>query len=168
MRERNGVRVGQAVRDLDGTELGRVKELYDGGFSVVRGFPILFWKDAVLRYDEVRGVRDGDLVVARSRKDIFDQARGRLPASWRIPAPSGFPTAATPSEARAVFDVVAAPRPPGAPPRELPPQAVAALAASRGESLIWHPEDAEPAAPEERTAAGSRSQDLGANAPAHH
>jgi hypothetical protein len=168
MRERNGVRVGQRVRDLDGNYLGRVKELYDWGFSVVRGFPILFWKDVVLRYDEVRGVRDGELVAARSDTDLFAQALGEIPPAWRIPAPSEYPRAATPSEARSLFSALAAPRPPP-PPRELPPQSVAALAASRGESLIWRPEDEERAElgpGEERAAVESRNQDL--HAPAHH
>ncbi len=102
MRERNGVRLGQRVRDLDGTSLGRVARLYGDGFEVRRGFPILFRRDLVARYDEVRGVRDGELVVARSRRDLFDLAAGGLPPSWRTPAPPEFPTAATPAEAQAL------------------------------------------------------------------
>ncbi len=83
VRERNGVRVGQRVRDLDGTSLGRVKELYDGGFSVVKGFPILFRSDLVARYDEVREIRGRELVLARSRQDLLALARGELPPAWR-------------------------------------------------------------------------------------
>lgn len=134
MRERNGVKRGQRVRDLDGTPLGRVTALYDWGFKISKGFPILFRKDFVARYDEVRGVRDGDLVIARSRRDLFDLAWGELPPSWRVPAPPGFPAAATPGEAQGVLaeiargavspevteplpgaDVTGAPHPPGAP-----------------------------------------------------
>jgi hypothetical protein len=100
MRERNGVRIGQRVRDLDGTPLGRVYALYDWGFAVRKGLPFLIRSDYVVRYDEVRGVREGELVVARSKRDVFDLAAGGIPPAWRIPAPPEFPTAATPSEAR--------------------------------------------------------------------
>ena len=108
MTERSGVRVGDEVRDLDGTDLGRVTRLYAWGFEVGRGFPILFRRQAVVRYDEVRGVRDGTLVVARSSRDLRDLAEGGVPASWRIPAPHAYPTAATPSEARFVLEDIAA------------------------------------------------------------
>jgi hypothetical protein len=97
--ERNGVRVGQRVRDVDGEVVGRVDAVYETGFSVVRGPPILFRTDFVARYDEVREVRDGELVLARSRRDLFDLARGEIPPSWRIPALPERPTAATPWEA---------------------------------------------------------------------
>ncbi len=105
--DRNGVRIGQSVRDLDGKDLGRVKALYDGGFLAVKGPPLLFRQDHVLRYDEVRGERDGALVVARSDRELLELARGELPATWRVPVPPGFPSAATPSEARGVFAEVA-------------------------------------------------------------
>ena len=36
-RARNGVRLGQAVRDLDGKDLGRVHALYDEAFLAVKG-----------------------------------------------------------------------------------------------------------------------------------
>ena len=107
MQERNGVRIGLRVRDLDGASLGRVVRLFDWGFEARRGIPILFHHDFVARYDEVRGVRDGALVVARSSRDLFDLAAGGLPPSWRIPVPADFPTAATPSEARYVREDVA-------------------------------------------------------------
>ena len=101
MQERNGVRVGQPVRDLDGTSLGRVTRLHEWGFEVRRGLS-LFRRDFIARYDEVRGVRDGALILARSRRDLFDLAAGRLPPSWRVAAPPDFPSAATPGEARYV------------------------------------------------------------------
>jgi hypothetical protein len=107
MKERNGVELGQRVRDLDGKDLGRVKALHDWGFRVAKGF-LLFRRDAVARYDEVRGVRDGALVLARSARDLDELAAGRIPPSWRIPAPPDFPSAATPSEARFVFEDLAA------------------------------------------------------------
>jgi len=103
MHERNGVRIGQRVRDLDGNDLGRVTRLYEQGFAARKGFPILFRKDIVARYDEVRGVRDGEIVLARSARDLQDLAAGEVPPSWRIPAPPGFPTVATPDEARGMF-----------------------------------------------------------------
>ena len=102
VRERYGVRLGQRVRDLDGNSLGRVKELYDWGFSAVRGFPILFRTDFVARYDEVREVRGDDLVLARSSRDLTSLARGELPPSWQVPATPDHLAAATPAEARNV------------------------------------------------------------------
>ena len=86
MKELNGVRLGQRVRDADGKDLGRVTKLHAWGFEVLRGFPVLFRKDRVVRYDEVRGARDGALVVARSDHDLFDLAEGGVPRSWRVPA----------------------------------------------------------------------------------
>ncbi len=99
MKERNGVRVGERVRDLDGNDLGRVKELYAAAFSIVKGFPILFRQDVVARYDEVRGVQDGALVLARSGRDLLDLAAGGVPPAWRVEAGPEQPTAATPGEA---------------------------------------------------------------------
>jgi hypothetical protein len=160
MKERNGVRVGQRVRYVDGKVVGRVVELFDAGFAVQRGFPILFRKDFVFRYDEVRGTRDGGLVVARTEKDLFQLARGELPASWRIPAPSGFPTAAAPAEARGVFAEVASARLP-APAQTtdtLPPPGPAPA-----ESLIWERPAGESGTAEERRYAQQRGE-----APAAH
>jgi hypothetical protein len=102
LQERNGVRLGQRVVDVDGESLGRVDALYDAGFSVVKGLPLLFRSDFVARYDEVREVRGDDLVLARSKRDLLSLARGEIPPSWRVAAPPGRPTAATPSEARPV------------------------------------------------------------------
>ncbi len=107
MKERNGVRLGQRVRDADGNDLGRVTTLYAWGFKATRGLPVLTRRDEVVRYDEVRGVRDGALVVARSGRDLLDLAAGGVPRSWRIPAPPGYPAAATPSEARLVLEDIA-------------------------------------------------------------
>jgi hypothetical protein len=98
--ERNGVRHGQLVRDVDGSFLGRVDALYEGGFSVVKGLPLLFRSDLVARYDEVREVRNGAIVLARSGGDLQSLARGEIPPSWRVPAPPDQPAAATPAEAR--------------------------------------------------------------------
>jgi len=108
MKERNGVRLAQRVRDADGNDLGRVTALYAWGFRATRGLPVLTRRDAIVRYDEVRGVRDGALVVARSGRDLLDLAEGGIPRSWRIPAPPGYPAAATPSEARLVLEDIAA------------------------------------------------------------
>jgi hypothetical protein len=118
--ERNGVRVGIRVRNLDGKDLGRVTRLHEWGFEVEKGFPILFRRELVATYDEVRGIRDGALVLARSDHALFDLAQGEIPESWRIAAPPGFPQAATPAEARGVVDDLAA-RSPVAPPRAMEP-----------------------------------------------
>lgn len=165
MKERNGVRVGQRVRDLAGKRVGRVARLFDWGFEVVRGFPILFRTDHVFRYDEVRGTRDGELLVARTADDLFQLARGELPVSWRIPAPAGFPTAAAPAEARAVFAEVAAARLP-APPQRAGETAVPATGPAPAESLIWERPTGELGAGEERRYVERRGQ--GAEAPAPH
>lgn len=107
MKERNGVRIGQRVRDLDGNDLGKVTALHDWAFRVSKGLS-LFRRDVVARYDEVRGEREGALVLARSPRDLDELARGGLPPAWRIPAPPEFPAAATPAEARLVFESLAA------------------------------------------------------------
>ncbi len=121
MRERNGVRIGQRVHDLDGKPLGRVTKLYEQGFAIRKGFPILFRTDYVARYEEVRGVRDGEIVLARSGRDLLDLCAGELAPSWRIPVPPDFPDAATPPEAMLVREdlahgVIAAQGPPPPPP----------------------------------------------------
>ncbi|HEY6006092.1 MAG TPA: hypothetical protein VIV57_24645 [Anaeromyxobacter sp.] len=100
VQERNGVRVRQRVVDVDGNSLGRVDALYDAGFSVVKGLPLLFRSDFVARYDEVREVRGDEIVLARSSRDLFSLARGEIPPSWRVEARPDQPAAATPSEAQ--------------------------------------------------------------------
>ena len=85
MSERNGVRLGERVVDVDGKSLGKVTRLYPWGFVATRGLPVLTRRDEVIRYDEVRGARDGALVVARSDHDLFDLAEGGVPRSWRVP-----------------------------------------------------------------------------------
>lgn len=113
MKERDGVRLGLAVRDLDGVSLGRVVRLFDWGFQTRRG--LLLWKrEHLVRYDEVRGLRDGGLVVARSRRDLFELAAGGIPPAWRIRAPAAFPVAATPAEARELIAAIARGDVPGA------------------------------------------------------
>ncbi|HEX9049947.1 MAG TPA: hypothetical protein VF841_05380 [Anaeromyxobacter sp.] len=107
MRERNGVRLGQRVRDADEKDLGRVTRLHEWGFEVGRTFLVRFGRGAVVRYDEVRGVRDGALVVARSDRDLLELAAGGVPRSWRVPAPPGYPSAATPAEAQLVLEDIA-------------------------------------------------------------
>src|SRR5512133_3582751 len=107
MKELNGVRLGLRVRDADGKDLGKVTKLYAWGFEGTRGFPVLFRKDRVVRYDEVRGVREGALVIARSDRDLLELAAGGIPRSWRVPSPPGYPSAATPSEAGPVLEDIA-------------------------------------------------------------
>src|SRR6266540_2228960 len=131
--ERNGVRIGMRVRDLDGKDLGRVTDLYDGAFGLVKGLPFLFRSEAVLSYDEVRGMRDGALLVARSARLLPELAAGELPEAWRVIVPPGFPSAATPAEARAIFEDLASARRgesvvPAAPAAPVAPIAKPALA----------------------------------------
>ncbi|WP_242340721.1 MULTISPECIES: hypothetical protein [Anaeromyxobacter] len=157
MKERNGVRVGQRVRDLEGKSLGRVKHVYDWGFDASKGFPILFRSDYVFRYDEVRGMRDGALVIARTDRDLIELAEGEMPASWRIPAPPGFPGVATPPEAHAVFAGLAAARAAGTAARAQPLEPAPSTAAPV-ESTLWRAEDGELGAGEERRYAERRGQ----------
>ncbi len=118
LRESNGVRLGLRVRDLDGKDLGRVKRLYDWGFAIEKGFPILFRRDTVATYDEVRGFSGDVLTLARSDQALFDLAEGGVPSIWRLPVPHGYPAVATPAEARAVVQELA-----GAPRQASPPVA---------------------------------------------
>lgn len=108
------MRLGQPVRDLDGRSLGKVVRFFDFGFQSRRGLPFFHRREYLLRYDEVRAVRDGALVVARSGRDLLELAAGEIPHAWRIASPPGFPSAATPAEARDVLEDVAAGRVPGA------------------------------------------------------
>lgn len=139
MNERNGVRMGQRVRDARGKDLGKVTALYEWGFAVSKGFPILFRREWVARYDEVRGVREGALVLARSDDDLEALARGGIAPSWRIPAPRHFPGAATPAEAQGVFEEIASGAISSAAPVPWQPPASAAS---------WSPESTEPRPPE--------------------
>jgi len=146
-RERNGVRLGQPVRDVDGASLGKVVRLFEWGFATRRGLPILSRGHWLLRYDEVRAVRDGALVVSRSGRDLLELAAGEVPRAWRIPTPPAFPTAATPAEARSVMEAIAAGRVTGATsveaarpapeveePRPLAEDALRGHVASRGQA----------------------------------
>jgi hypothetical protein len=110
VQERNGVRIGMRVRDLDGKDLGRVTDLYASAFGVEKGLPFLFRSEATIAYDELRGARDGALVVARSARLLPELAAGELPDAWRVPVPAGFPSAATPAEARAIIEDLASAR----------------------------------------------------------
>jgi hypothetical protein len=152
MQEREGVRVGQRVRDLDGTSLGRVTHLFDWAFAARRGL-WLFRSDYVLRYDEVRGVRDGEILVDRSSRDLFDLAAGGIPPSWRVATPPEFPTAATPPEARLLL-------------RDLARRAIATDAAPRPAPAIEPPPaDAPPTEDEEREYVRTRGQSVPAQPP---
>jgi hypothetical protein len=106
--ERNGVRVGLRVRDLDGKDLGKVTELYEWGFAVEKGFPVLFRRDTVATYDEVRGIDRGVVTLARNDAALLELADGEVPRIWRIPVPHEYPGAATPGEARAIVEAIAA------------------------------------------------------------
>jgi hypothetical protein len=99
MKERNGVRVGQRVKDLDGRDLGKVTRLHAWGFETVKGLPVLVRDEHVFRYEDVRPSQDGTIVVARGADDVYTLAEGRLPPSWKAGVREGFPSAATPSEA---------------------------------------------------------------------
>lgn len=109
MNERNGVRVGQRVKDLDGKDLGKVTRLHAQGFETVKGLPVLIRDEHVFRYEDVRPSADGTLLVARGEQDVFTLAEGRLPPSWKATSREGFPSAATPSEASRLLSSPKAP-----------------------------------------------------------
>ena len=109
----DGISVGMAVVDADGKRLGKVSACDRWGFEVRRGF----WmpREWVILYDEVLGVDDGTVRVARSDQSLFELAGGGLPHAWagvRSPEVEQ-PLPATPAEARK-FAGVANVRSPGA------------------------------------------------------
>jgi uncharacterized protein (TIGR02271 family) len=104
-----GLRIGVRVRDLDGKDLGRVTRLDEWAFEFERGF-LLFRRDYVAAYDEVREIRDGVVILARSDETLLRLAAGEVPASWRVPVPPGLPEVATPPEGRQLLAALAASR----------------------------------------------------------
>jgi hypothetical protein len=108
---RDDIRVGMTVRDAAGTTLGKVRRVYPWGFEARRGlFSPYQW---VIRRDEITGVDDGVVAVARRQDDLLRLAAGGLPESWRryTPPMGGPPLPAAPAEARAVEAVLAGARP---------------------------------------------------------
>jgi hypothetical protein len=79
---RDRVRKGMRARDLDGRTLGRVTRLHRDAFEIEGGFPVLFRKEFVASYDEVREVQDGVVIVARSENALLDLAAGKIPPTW--------------------------------------------------------------------------------------
>lgn len=73
------------VRDLDGRELGRVTRCDPWGVEFAKGR--FFRRDGAAPYDEIREVRDGEVILARSARALFDLAAGRIPDTWRSSEP---------------------------------------------------------------------------------
>ena len=76
------IRKGMRVKDLDGRTMGRVTRLHRVAFEIEGGFPVLFRREFVASYDEVREVRDGVVTVARSEGSLLDLAAGKIPPTW--------------------------------------------------------------------------------------
>jgi hypothetical protein len=88
-----------------------VTRLHEWTFETEKGLPLLFRRDFVVPYDEIRVVRAGAVVVSRSERTLFSLAAGEIPPAWRVPVPPELPAAATPPEARQLVAELAAPRP---------------------------------------------------------
>lgn len=79
------VREGMRVRDLDGKALGRVTRIDPWGIEYTKGH--LYRVDGAASFSEVREVRDGEVILARSARALFDLAAGRIPETWRASEP---------------------------------------------------------------------------------
>ncbi|WP_080681946.1 YsnF/AvaK domain-containing protein [Sorangium cellulosum] len=68
---------GMVVRSSDGEKLGKVTRLDVDAFEIEKGF--FFPKEYAVRYDEVLGIRDGDVILTHARDQLAgarDQGRG--------------------------------------------------------------------------------------------
>jgi uncharacterized protein (TIGR02271 family) len=68
MFERSQVKEGMVVRSQDGEKLGRVFAVAEDAFHIEKG--LFFPKDYLVRFSEVAGVRDGELVLAHGRDSL--------------------------------------------------------------------------------------------------
>ncbi len=75
------VREGMIVRDLDGRLLGRVTRVDPWAVEFAKGR--FYRRDGAAPYSEIREVRDGEVILARSARALFELAEGRIPETWR-------------------------------------------------------------------------------------
>lgn len=68
MFERSQVKEGMVVRSQDGEKLGRVFAVAEDAFHIEKG--LFFPKDYLVRFSEVAGLRDGELVLAHGRDSL--------------------------------------------------------------------------------------------------
>jgi uncharacterized protein (TIGR02271 family) len=68
MFERSQVKEGMVVRSQDGEKLGRVFAVTEDAFHIEKG--LFFPKDYLVRFSEVAGVRDGELVLSHGRDSL--------------------------------------------------------------------------------------------------
>jgi hypothetical protein len=68
MFERTQVKEGMVVRSQDGEKLGRVSAVGEDAFHIEKG--LFFPKDYLVRFSEVAGVRDGELVLSHGRASL--------------------------------------------------------------------------------------------------
>lgn len=67
---------GMVVRSSDGEKLGKVTRLDEASFEIEKGF--FFPKEYMVRYDEVAGIRDGEVILTHARDQLaaaLDQKR---------------------------------------------------------------------------------------------
>jgi len=68
MFERSRIKEGMVVRSQDGEKLGRVFSVEADSFCIEKG--LFFPKDYVVRFSEVAGERDGELILAHGRASL--------------------------------------------------------------------------------------------------
>jgi uncharacterized protein (TIGR02271 family) len=68
MFDRTQVKEGMVVRSQDGEKLGRVSAVSADAFHIEKG--LFFPKDYLVRFSEVAGLRDGELVLAHGRDSL--------------------------------------------------------------------------------------------------
>ncbi|KYF94186.1 hypothetical protein BE17_33785, partial [Sorangium cellulosum] len=56
------------VRSSDGEKLGKVVQIHESRFEIEKGF--FFPKEYAVRYDEVSGIRDGEIILTRGRDQL--------------------------------------------------------------------------------------------------
>lgn len=70
-RFQNQIHEGMVVRSSDGEKLGKVRQLFATSFDIEKGF--FFPKEYVVSYDDVAGVREGEIFLARARSELSAQ-----------------------------------------------------------------------------------------------
>lgn len=78
---------GMVVRSSDGEKLGKVTRLDVDTFEIEKGF--FFPKEYAVRYDEVAGIRDGEIVLTHARDQLAGGrgAEGTISAGGEIRVP---------------------------------------------------------------------------------
>jgi hypothetical protein len=68
MYQRDDIKEGMTVRSADGHKLGKVYAVGDLEFQIEKG--LFFPKDYAVRYEEIRELRHGDIILAHGRESL--------------------------------------------------------------------------------------------------